>query len=294
MPGVSERSPREGQPLGACRAAPAKNASRGRTFRQHIGQPLLRCLNSCIGQLLLHCLNSCIHALAMHSPCGLPGGTHRRTGGVKIKIKSDTNISSHLIDLDRSPNRRPVSAIMKRSQLCEVPARQRPGRRTVAGERRCGGSSRQEPVGLWWLRREFGCVRTDFRRFAGPSSFYGPRFGGNRDHIGGFADRPTKVRQAPRHKFAARAALTVAPTETVRPKIPTTHPLLRAWLLEGLLSAQAPAYVERLRRGRYTTQTCGRRLNGVAHFAHWMSMCHLPVPMLDDGCIDQLLKGRRL
>ncbi len=74
------------------------------------------------------------------------------------------------------------------------------------------------------------------------------------------------------------------------PKILTIHPLLRAWLLEGPLSAQVPAYVERLRRGRYTTQTCGRCLNGVAHFAHWMSMCYLPVHLLDDGCIDQLLK----
>jgi integrase len=31
-------------------------------------------------------------------------------------------------------------------------------------------------------------------------------------------------------------------------------------------------------------------LNGVAHFAHWMSMCHLPAHMLDEGCIDQFLR----
>ena len=74
------------------------------------------------------------------------------------------------------------------------------------------------------------------------------------------------------------------------PKIPAINPLLQAWLLEGPLSAQVPAYVERLRRGRYATHTSGRCLNGVKHFAHWMSMCHLPAHMLDKGCIDQLLR----
>jgi integrase/recombinase XerC len=73
------------------------------------------------------------------------------------------------------------------------------------------------------------------------------------------------------------------------PKIPSLHPLLQAWLLQGPLSAQVPAYVERLRRGRYATNTAGRYLNGMAHFARWMSMCHVPAPMLDDGCIDQFL-----
>ena len=74
------------------------------------------------------------------------------------------------------------------------------------------------------------------------------------------------------------------------PKIPAINPLLQAWLLEGPLSAQVPTYVERLRRGRYATHTSSRCLNGVAHFAHWMSMCHLPAHMLDDGCIDQFLR----
>lgn len=73
-------------------------------------------------------------------------------------------------------------------------------------------------------------------------------------------------------------------------KIPALHPTLRAWLLEGPLSAHVPAYIARLRRGRYAASTAGRCLNGVAHFAHWMSMCHLPVCMLDDGCVDQFLR----
>ena len=71
---------------------------------------------------------------------------------------------------------------------------------------------------------------------------------------------------------------------------PELHPLLRAWLLEGSLSAQVPAYVARLKRGRYATHTSGRCLNALAHFAHWMSMCHLPARMLDEGCIDQFLR----
>ena len=74
------------------------------------------------------------------------------------------------------------------------------------------------------------------------------------------------------------------------PKIPSINPLLQAWLLEGPLSAQVPAYVERLRRGRYATNTSARCLNGLAHFAHWMSMCHLPAHMLNDGCVDQFLR----
>lgn len=73
-------------------------------------------------------------------------------------------------------------------------------------------------------------------------------------------------------------------------KIPALHPTLRAWLLEGPLSPQVPAYVARLKRGRYAGHTSGRCLNAVAHFAHWMSMCHLPARMLDEGCIDQFLR----
>ena len=73
-------------------------------------------------------------------------------------------------------------------------------------------------------------------------------------------------------------------------KIPALHPTVRAWLLEGPLAAHVPAYVARLRRGRYATNTSGRCMSGVAHFAHWMSMCSLPANMLDEGCIDQFLR----
>ena len=73
-------------------------------------------------------------------------------------------------------------------------------------------------------------------------------------------------------------------------KIPALHLPLRDWLLEGPLSAQVPAYVARLKRGGYAPHTCERNLNTLAHFAHWLAMCHLPVHMLDEGCIDHFLR----
>ena len=68
------------------------------------------------------------------------------------------------------------------------------------------------------------------------------------------------------------------------------QPSLRVWLLEGPLCAHVPAYVARLRRGRYAPHTCERNLNALAHFAHWLSMCHLSAHMLNEGCIDQFLR----
>ena len=72
--------------------------------------------------------------------------------------------------------------------------------------------------------------------------------------------------------------------------IPALHLPLRDWLLEGPLSAQVPAYVASLKRGGYAPHTCERNLNALAHFAHWLAMCHLPVHMLDEGCIDHFLR----
>jgi integrase/recombinase XerC len=74
------------------------------------------------------------------------------------------------------------------------------------------------------------------------------------------------------------------------PKIPSLHPLNRAWLLDGPLSAHVPAYISRLKRGRYATTSASCCLAAVAHFAHWMSMNHMPVHVLDDDCIDFFLR----
>jgi integrase len=61
-------------------------------------------------------------------------------------------------------------------------------------------------------------------------------------------------------------------------------------LLDGPLSLHVPAYVARLKRGRYAATTAGRCLGAVAHFAHWMSMSHMPVHVLDDDCIGFFLR----
>ena len=67
----------------------------------------------------------------------------------------------------------------------------------------------------------------------------------------------------------------VSLSETVMIKIPALQPSLRAWLLEGPMSAHVPACVAKLRRGRYAPHTCERNLNALAQFAHWLPMCHL-------------------
>ncbi len=70
--------------------------------------------------------------------------------------------------------------------------------------------------------------------------------------------------------------------ETTMTKIPSLHPTTRAWLLDGPLATHIPAYVSRLKRGRYAVTTASRCLSAGAHFAHWMSMSHIPVHVLDD------------
>ena len=74
------------------------------------------------------------------------------------------------------------------------------------------------------------------------------------------------------------------------PQIPSLHPRTRAWLLDGPLSPHIPAYIARLKRGRYAATTARSCLAAVAHFAHWMSMCHMPVHVLNDDCIDFFLR----
>ena len=74
------------------------------------------------------------------------------------------------------------------------------------------------------------------------------------------------------------------------PEIPSLHPTLQGWLLDGPLAAYVPAYVERLKRGRYASSTSQRCLNAVAHFAHWMSLSRLPVVKLDESRFDQFLQ----
>ena len=74
------------------------------------------------------------------------------------------------------------------------------------------------------------------------------------------------------------------------PEIPSLHQKLQRWLLDGPLAAYVPAYLERLEHGRYASSTSQRCLNAVAHFAHWMSLCRLPVAKVDESRTDQFLQ----
>lgn len=57
--------------------------------------------------------------------------------------------------------------------------------------------------------------------------------------------------------------------------IPTLHPLARAWLLDGPLSADLEAYLALLERGRYAEGSVEKHLRALAHFSHWMTRCRL-------------------
>lgn len=71
---------------------------------------------------------------------------------------------------------------------------------------------------------------------------------------------------------------------------PFTSLTTRARLLNGPLSQVVPRYVARLKRGRYSTSAAQSRLGILGHFAHWMSMCHLPIHMVDEECVDFFLR----
>lgn len=69
------------------------------------------------------------------------------------------------------------------------------------------------------------------------------------------------------------------------------HPRPRAWLLDGPLSPHIPAYVSQLERGRYPMSSMSRCLAALAHFAHWMSINHVPVCALGEDCVDIFLRS---
>lgn len=73
------------------------------------------------------------------------------------------------------------------------------------------------------------------------------------------------------------------------PKTPSLHRTSRSWLLDGPLATFVPAYVARLKRGRYACGTVNRSMAALAHFAHWMSLCRLSADKLDESRVDQFL-----
>ena len=71
--------------------------------------------------------------------------------------------------------------------------------------------------------------------------------------------------------------------------ISTLHPLAKAWLLDGPLAIHVAAYNALLDRGGYAQGTICTYTAALAHFAHWMSRCHLTADQLDEDCVCQFL-----
>ncbi len=71
--------------------------------------------------------------------------------------------------------------------------------------------------------------------------------------------------------------------------IRTLHPLSRAWLLDGPLSADLDAYLTLLERGRYAEGSIEKHLCALAHFSQWMTRCRLAAEQLDEDFVDQFL-----
>ncbi len=77
--------------------------------------------------------------------------------------------------------------------------------------------------------------------------------------------------------------------ETTMDPISTLHPLAKAWLLDGPLAIHVAAYNALLDRGGYAQGTICTYTGALAHFAHWMSRCHLTADQLDEDCVCQFL-----
>src|SRR5271155_3876160 len=72
---------------------------------------------------------------------------------------------------------------------------------------------------------------------------------------------------------------------------PTTslHATPQSWLSNSVLAPHAVAFAAYLRRGRYAATTVKGYLAGIAHFARWMTVCSLPVQLLDEKVVKQFL-----
>jgi integrase/recombinase XerC len=83
--------------------------------------------------------------------------------------------------------------------------------------------------------------------------------------------------------------MVVPQLETTMDPIRSLHPLDRAWLLDGPLSADLDAYVSLLERGGYAQGSTEKHLRALAHFAHWMTRSRLAPEQLDEDFVDQFL-----
>ena len=69
--------------------------------------------------------------------------------------------------------------------------------------------------------------------------------------------------------------------------ISSLHPMARAWLLDGPLSAHVDAFQALLERGRYAEGGMDKGLRALAHFAHWMTRCRLSAEQIDEALVEQ-------
>ena len=67
------------------------------------------------------------------------------------------------------------------------------------------------------------------------------------------------------------------------------HATPKGWLLQGALAPHMDAYSAHLLRGRYAAKTIRTYVTGVAHFAHWVQLCALPVQLLDEREVERFL-----
>ena len=71
--------------------------------------------------------------------------------------------------------------------------------------------------------------------------------------------------------------------------IASLHATPKGWLLQGALAPHMDAYSAHLLRGRYAAKTIRTYVTGVAHFAHWVQLCALPVRLLDEREVERFL-----
>lgn len=67
------------------------------------------------------------------------------------------------------------------------------------------------------------------------------------------------------------------------------HPLAKAWLLDGPLSANIDAYIAMLERGSYSEGATEKYVRALAHYAHWMTHCRLSAEQIDEALVEQFL-----
>ena len=71
--------------------------------------------------------------------------------------------------------------------------------------------------------------------------------------------------------------------------IASLHATPKTWLLHGALAPHMDAYGAHLLHGRYAANTTKKYVAGVAHFAHWVQQCALPVRLLDEREVERFL-----